>query len=34
VLGGLTLLSTIVFWELQANDGDNVSQHVGKLPEH
>jgi len=34
VLGGLTLLSTIVFWELRANDGDNVSQHVGKLPEH
>jgi hypothetical protein len=34
VLGGLTLLSTILFWELQANDGDNVSQHVGRLPEH
>ncbi len=34
VLGGLTLLSTIIFWELHADDGDNVSQHVGKLPEH
>jgi hypothetical protein len=34
VLGGLTLLSTIVFWELQADDGENVSQHAGKMPEH
>jgi EmrB/QacA subfamily drug resistance transporter len=34
VLGGLTLLSTIVFWELHADDGENVSQHAGKLPEH
>jgi EmrB/QacA subfamily drug resistance transporter len=34
VLGALTLASTIVFWELQAEDGDNVSQHAGKLPEH
>jgi MFS family permease len=34
VLGGLTLLSTIVFWELHADDGENVSQHAGKMPEH
>ena len=34
VLGGLTLLSTIVFWELRADDGANVRQHVGKMPEH
>ena len=27
VLGGLTVLSTIVFRELKNNDGDNVSQH-------
>ena len=34
VLGGLTLLSTIIFWELHSNDGENVSQHAGKLPDH
>jgi hypothetical protein len=34
VLGVLTLLSTCVFWELHADDGDNVSQHAGKLPAH
>jgi hypothetical protein len=34
VLGGLTLLSTIVFWELHGDDGADVSQHAGKLPEH
>ena len=27
VLGGLTVLSTIVFRELKNNDGDSVSQH-------
>jgi len=27
VLGGLTILSTIVFRELKSGDGDNVSQH-------
>ena len=27
VLGGLTVLSTIVFHELKNNDGDSVSQH-------
>jgi len=27
VLGGLTILSTIVFRELKSTDGDNVSQH-------
>jgi EmrB/QacA subfamily drug resistance transporter len=32
VLGGLTALSTILFWELDPDDGDNVSQHAGKLP--
>jgi hypothetical protein len=26
VLGGLTILSTIVFWELKSGDGDTVSQ--------
>ncbi len=34
VLGGLTLLSTIVFWELHADDGEKVSRHVGNLHEH
>jgi hypothetical protein len=29
VLGGLTVLSTIVFRELKDNDGDSVSQHNG-----
>jgi hypothetical protein len=33
VLGGLTVLSTIVFRELKANDGDNVSQHNVIVPE-
>lgn len=28
-LGGLTVLSAIVFRELKADDGDNVSQHNG-----
>ncbi len=27
VLGGLTILSTVIFRELKAGDGDNVSQH-------
>jgi hypothetical protein len=27
VLGGLTVLSTIVFRELKSTDGDTVSQH-------
>ena len=31
-LGGLTILSTLVFSDLQAEDGDSVSQH--KSPEH
>jgi EmrB/QacA subfamily drug resistance transporter len=34
VLGGFTLLSTVIFRELHAADGDNVSQHAGKVPEH
>jgi len=34
VLGGLTLLSTIVFGELRADDGEKVSRHVGNLHEH
>ena len=29
VLGGLTVLSTIVFRELKNDDGDSVSQHNG-----
>ncbi len=33
VLGGLTVLSTIVFRELKPNDGDNVSQHNVIVPE-
>jgi EmrB/QacA subfamily drug resistance transporter len=33
VLGGLTVLSTIVFRELKNNDGDNVSQHKVIVPE-
>jgi len=33
VLGGLTVLSTIVFRELKTNDGDNVSQHNVIVPE-
>lgn len=33
MLGGLTVLSTIVFRELQSNDGDNVSQHKIIVPE-
>jgi hypothetical protein len=32
-LGGLTVLSTIVFCELEANDGDNVSRHSAIAPE-
>jgi hypothetical protein len=32
-LGGLTVLSTIVFRELKANDGDNVSRHHAIAPE-
>jgi len=32
-LGGLTVLSTIVFRELKANDGDNVSRHSAIAPE-
>jgi hypothetical protein len=33
VLGGITVLSTIVFRELKSNDGDNVSQHNVIVPE-
>ena len=33
VLGGLTVLSTIVFRELKPNDGDNVSQHNAIAPQ-
>jgi MFS family permease len=33
VLGGLTVLSTIVFRELKSNDGDNVSRHNVIVPE-
>jgi EmrB/QacA subfamily drug resistance transporter len=33
VLGGLTVLSTIVFRELKTNDGDNVSRHNVVVPE-
>ena len=33
VLGGLTVLSTIVFRELKSNDGDNVSQHNVIVPQ-
>jgi hypothetical protein len=29
VLGGLTMLSTLVFRELRTGDGDKVSQHKG-----
>jgi hypothetical protein len=34
MLGGLTLLSTMVFRELRNNDGANVSQHKVVVPEH
>jgi EmrB/QacA subfamily drug resistance transporter len=34
VLGGFTLLSTLIFSELRATDGDNVSEHAAKVPEH
>jgi MFS family permease len=34
VLGGLTVLSAIVFRELKKEDGDTVSQHKNKLPQH
>jgi hypothetical protein len=27
VLGGFTILSTIIFRKLKSGDGDNVSQH-------
>jgi hypothetical protein len=33
MLGGLTILSTIVFRELRNNDGANVSQHKVIMPE-
>jgi len=33
VLGGLTVLSTIVFRELKSTDGDNVSRHNAIAPE-
>ena len=26
-LGGLTIISTLIFGSLQSSDGDNVSQH-------
>jgi len=31
-MGALTIVSTIVFWDLKAGDGDAVSQH--KVVEH
>jgi hypothetical protein len=31
VLGGLTILSALVFRELKNDDGDNVSQHKVNL---
>ena len=34
VLGGLTVLSTIIFRELKAEDGDNVSQHGATTSAH
>jgi EmrB/QacA subfamily drug resistance transporter len=36
VLGGLTVLSAFVFWELKGGDGDNVSRHQSgaALAEH
>ena len=30
VLGGVTVLSTIVFYELKSDDGEITSQHVSK----
>jgi EmrB/QacA subfamily drug resistance transporter len=33
LLGGLTILSTIIFRELKSGDGENVSQHEA-LPQH
>jgi hypothetical protein len=27
VLGGLTVFSTAIFWDLKSSDGDSVSQH-------
>jgi EmrB/QacA subfamily drug resistance transporter len=33
-LGGLTILSTVIFRELKAGDGDNVSQHGITTPGH
>ena len=33
VMGGMTVLSTVVFWDLKSDDGASVSQH-GKLVEH
>ena len=32
VLGGLTILSTVVFYELTASDGDAVSSHKAEMP--
>jgi EmrB/QacA subfamily drug resistance transporter len=32
VLGALTILSTIVFFELKPNDGDSVSSHKAEVP--
>jgi hypothetical protein len=32
VLGGLTILSALVFRELRANDGSAISQHKALLP--
>jgi EmrB/QacA subfamily drug resistance transporter len=32
VLGALTILSTVVFFELESNDGDSVSSHKADLP--
>jgi EmrB/QacA subfamily drug resistance transporter len=32
VLGGVTIVSTLVFWSLRSNDGNAVSQHKEMLP--
>jgi hypothetical protein len=32
VLGGLTILSTLVFRELKRGDGDSVARQKGALP--
>jgi hypothetical protein len=34
LLGGLTVLSTLIFRELKADDGDSVSHHQHKALQH